>query len=179
MQLRKVGYKFTQLGGAFLVHYPHLDSPSRIEWNKKPEPLASVTSKVARTVLAENAAQVDLAQFKRARVDSLFIQFKEWLNHNVHDEARTPKCTDAQNDDYSLWVHSSQRNKVDSTSTSENDGEEGGGGEEDENDNTSENGGVENEEVEEEEESDYNTFEENVEDEEGTSQVDADATAYA
>jgi hypothetical protein len=190
MQLRKVGYQFTQLGGAFLVHYPHLDSASRIEWNKKPEPLASVSSKVARTVLEEKAAEVDLAQFKRARIDSLFIKFKEWLNDNVHDEARTPKCTDAQNDDYSLWVRSSERNKEDSSSsnsssiTSENeDDEEDEDGEE--NDNTIENEGDENEEVEEEEEeSDYDNFEdkkeeEEEEEEEDTSDADADTSAYA
>ena len=192
MQLRKVGYQFSQLGGAFLVHYPHLDSASRIEWNKKPEPLASVSSKVARTVLEEKAAEVDLAQFKRARIDSLFIKFKEWLNDNVHDEARTPKCTDAQNDDYSLWVRSSERNKEDSSSsssssiTSENeDDEEDEDGEE--NDNTIENEGDENEEVEEEEEeSDYDNFEdkkeeeeEEEEEEEDTSDADADTSAYA
>lgn len=177
MHLRKVGYKFTQLGGAFLVHYPHLDSASRIEWNKKPAAIANVASKVARTVLEEKAAEVDLAQFKRARIDSLFIQFKEWLNNNVHDEARTPKCTDAQNDDYSLWVHSSERNKEGSSSssiTSENEEDEK------ENDNTRENEGDENEELEEEEEErDYENFEYNVEVEEDTSDVDADTSAYA
>jgi hypothetical protein len=175
MQLRKVGYQFTQLGGAFLVHYPHLDSASRIEWNKKPEPLASVSSKVARTVLEEKAAEVDLAQFKRARIDSLFIQFKEWLNDNVHDEARTPKCTDAQNDDYSLWVRSSKQNKEEDSSssssiTSENEEDEEG----EENDDTRENEGEKNEE----EESDFNDIEDNEEEEEGITS-DADTTAYA
>jgi len=34
MQLRKVGYKFSQIGGAFLVHYPHSSSKARREWNK-------------------------------------------------------------------------------------------------------------------------------------------------
>lgn len=104
MQLRRVGYKFTQIGGAFLVHYPHLDSTSRLEWNKKPE-LLSDTDKAAREVLEENVDEVDLGKFKRARVDALFLDFKEWLNDNVQDEARTPKCVDALNDDYSLWVH--------------------------------------------------------------------------
>jgi hypothetical protein len=109
MQLRRVGYKFSQIGGAFLVHYPHLDSKAREEWNKRPEVLtksAKVAAKAANEVL-KHANKVDLTQFKRARVDALFLDFKRWLNENVQDSHRTPKCPNAQNDDYSLWVHPS------------------------------------------------------------------------
>jgi hypothetical protein len=111
MQLRRVGYKFSQIGGAFLVHYPHLDSKAREEWNKRPEDLAipaKVAAKAAGKVL-KHSDKTDLSQFKRARIDALFLDFKRWLNENVQDESRTPKCPNAQNDDYSLWVHPSDQ----------------------------------------------------------------------
>jgi hypothetical protein len=111
MQLRRAGYKFSQIGGAFLVHYPHLDSKAREEWNKSPENLAipaKVAAKAAGKVL-KHPDKIDLSQFKRARVDALFLDFKRWLNENVQDESRTPKCPNAQNDDYSLWVHPSDQ----------------------------------------------------------------------
>jgi hypothetical protein len=85
MQLRRVGYKFLQIGGAFLIHYPHSASKSRLEW--------------------ERADNIDWGQRKRARVDALFLDFKKWLYVKVEDRLRTPMCKDAQNDDYSLWVH--------------------------------------------------------------------------
>jgi hypothetical protein len=109
MLLRRVGYKFSQIGGAFLVHYPHLDSKSREEWNKKPEVLENKSSKFASKVIEKNADKIDLSQFKRARVDALFLDFKRWLYENVEDESRTPKCQNAKNDDNTLWVDPSEK----------------------------------------------------------------------
>lgn len=102
MQLRRAGYQFSQLGGAFLVHYPHLDSKSREEWNKKPELLHE---KPLHALDGEDKEQIDWKSYKRARVDALFIEFRKWLRSSVKDEARVPMCDDAQNDDVRLWVH--------------------------------------------------------------------------
>ncbi|KAL7534472.1 hypothetical protein ACHAWF_004846 [Thalassiosira exigua] len=97
MHLRRAGYLFTQVGGAFLVHYPHLDSKSRLEWNKHP--------KVEKGHSINEVGDVDLLSFKRARVDSLFLDFKDWLHEEVEDESRVHMCGDAMNDDLKLWVH--------------------------------------------------------------------------
>lgn len=104
MQLRRAGYLFSQLGGAFLVHYPHLDSKSRLEWNKKPTAMEKYHKSASE--LLENADQsIDWGSFKRARVDALFLDFKEWLDGTVEEEPRVLMCEDALNDDVRLWVH--------------------------------------------------------------------------
>ena len=100
MQLRRVGYKFSQVGGAFLVHYPHLDSKSRLEWNKRPIDNASVSgggrgggrggAPVAYN--EETADKFDWGKFKRTCVDALFYDFKRWLEENVPDNSMVPKC---------------------------------------------------------------------------------------
>jgi hypothetical protein len=102
MQLRRSGYQFSQLGGAFLVHYPHLDSKSREEWNKKPDLLHQ---KPLDALDGEDKEQIDWKSFKRARVDALFIEYRKWLGSSVEDKSRVPMCDDAQNDDVRLWVH--------------------------------------------------------------------------
>lgn len=104
MQLRRAGYLFSQLGGAFLVHYPHLDSNSRLEWNKQPKEMKE-RRQPASDIVKKTAEDVNWQSFKRARIDALFLDFKEWLAENVEDEARVPKCDDAANDDKHLWVH--------------------------------------------------------------------------
>jgi hypothetical protein len=70
MQLHRVGYIFSQIGGAFLIHYPHSSSKSRKEW--------------------ERADNIDWEQSKRAHVDALFLDFKKWLYVKVEDKSRTP-----------------------------------------------------------------------------------------
>lgn len=102
MQLRRTGYLFSQLGGAFFVHYPHLDSKAREEWNKKPELLQKHGSVGA--IPGEDKEQIDWGSFKRARVDALFLDFRDWLDEEVKDESRLPMCANAQNDDQRLWV---------------------------------------------------------------------------
>ncbi|KAL7489962.1 hypothetical protein ACHAW6_015755 [Cyclotella cf. meneghiniana] len=101
MQLRRSGYLFSQLGGAFLVHYPHLDSKSREEWKKKPDLLYSSS---LNELDGESKEKIDWASFKRARVDALFLEFRRWLESSVEDESRVPMCANAQNDDVRLWV---------------------------------------------------------------------------
>ena len=89
MQMRRSGYLYSQVGGGFLVHYPHLDSKSRIKWNK---------------VSFDKNGDINKEQSKRAQVDKLFIQFKKWLENKVLDSARTPECEHFKNDDSKLWV---------------------------------------------------------------------------
>ena len=106
MQLRRSGYQFSQLGEAFLVHYPHLDSKSRLEWNKKPLELEKVDSTLVGDVLeSEKGDSIDLLSYKRARVDALFLDYRDWLRDNVEDTSRVPKCEKALNDDVRLWIH--------------------------------------------------------------------------
>lgn len=103
MQLRKVGYKFSQIGGAFLVHYPHSSSKARREWNKVAA--ADGGKRLPSETLKEAAHKLDLGKFHRARMDKLFLDFKKWLNENVDDESITPMCANVDNDDFSLLVY--------------------------------------------------------------------------
>ncbi|KAL7528737.1 hypothetical protein ACHAXR_002604, partial [Thalassiosira sp. AJA248-18] len=121
MQLRRAGYLFTQLGGAFHVHYPHLDSKAREEWNMKPDAMLTHS---ASELLQKEDSKIDWGSFKRARVDALFLDFKEWLDGTVENESRTPMCEDALNDDVRLWVHSDkQTDDDDDEDSDEDDGE--------------------------------------------------------
>ena len=104
MQLRRSGYIFSQVGDSFLVHYPHLDSTSRLEWNKKPGVLERNPGFRPKTLGASERESVDWEAFKRARVDALFLEFREWMEKDVRDESRISMCEDAQDDDNKLWV---------------------------------------------------------------------------
>lgn len=66
MHLRRAGYAFSQVGGAFVTHYPHADSKSKKLWNND-----------------SNA--------KRDTVDALFANFTSWLL-TLPDEQRLPLC---------------------------------------------------------------------------------------
>ena len=95
MHLRRSGWNFWQLGEAFLVHYPHLDSASRMHWNGGENGVQLTRPK---------DKQVDWLSFKRGQIDHTFVQFREWLHKQVPDHARTPMCEDAMDDDARLWV---------------------------------------------------------------------------
>ena len=114
MQLRRSGYLFSQLGEAFLVHYPHLDSKSRLQWNKAPKQLRRVDStRVGDVLEGKEGKNIDLFEYKRARVDALFLDYKDWLNDNVQDESRVPMCQNSLNDDIRLWVHRESQTEED------------------------------------------------------------------
>lgn len=121
MQLRRAGFIFSQLGGAFLVHYPHLDSNSRLEWNKTPKEMKERRAP-ASDVVKSTAEDVNWQSFKRARIDALFLDFKEWLIDNVEDDARVPKCDNAANDDKHLWVHKGDKAATTSKAVEKSDG---------------------------------------------------------
>lgn len=69
MHLRRAGYAFAQVGGAFLVHYPHRESDSKKLWAKK-------------------------TGIKRVEVESIFGNFSSWLN-TLPNEERLPLCPTA------------------------------------------------------------------------------------
>jgi hypothetical protein len=100
MQLRRNGYRFEQLGagGDYLIHMPHAESASRLEWNRGPP-----TRK--RTHEGKKEDEVVLwSNYKRGRVDSLFVVFEQWLHANVPDRSRIGLCENAPNHDQMLWT---------------------------------------------------------------------------
>lgn len=105
MHMLRSGYRLDQLGGgAFLVHYPHLDSKSRMEWNESPE--AVLPQKINgkwHKKKPESISTVDWLSYKRGRVDATFVAFRKWLKRNVPDEAVIHKCRTAEDDDAKLW----------------------------------------------------------------------------
>jgi len=121
MQVVASGYAFSQVGGAYLVHYPHLDSQSRQHWNKAPKELIVNVPDQEDTEETEDAKKplqnynlrrpektdkdLHLAEYKRGQVDMLYVEFRQWLEKSIpSDQARLPLCEDAQNDDGKLWI---------------------------------------------------------------------------
>ena len=104
MQLRWLGYRFSQIGGSFVVHYPHLDSASRMHWNESPKEMQRHVrdGKVYRANPKE--LSVDWTRYKRGQVDATFVAFRRWLRTEVTNETRVPWCEDAEDDDSRLWV---------------------------------------------------------------------------
>ena len=91
-----------------------------MEWNEKPEAMEDGAS-AADLFAKGDKSKIDWSTFKRARVDALFLDFKEWLDGTVEDESRVSLCEDALNDDVRLWVHS---NEDDSSEDEEEEEEE-------------------------------------------------------
>lgn len=121
MQLRRRGYIFSQLGGTFFIHYPHLHSKARKEFDYKSNSVhhKSLKPKIRNETLRQGRflgmneyhqrlgggktkIKDHLSNNQRARVDKLFVLFRRWMELFVKDEARTPICEDAQNDDHLL-----------------------------------------------------------------------------
>lgn len=104
MQMLRSGYRLSQLGGGFLVHYPHLDSNSRLEWNESPENvLPKKIDGKWHQVKPKNVKGVEWTAYKRGRVDATFVEFRNWLKEEVPDESLISKCQDAEDDDSKLW----------------------------------------------------------------------------
>ena len=106
MHMRHVGYNFAQLGGAFLIHYPHKDSGSRLEWDKTPLELQfdrnANTMRKARDEGRFN--DINFTSYKRGQIDQLFVQFRSWLQNEVEDNSRVSLCENSMDDDAKLWV---------------------------------------------------------------------------
>jgi hypothetical protein len=113
MQLRRMGYRLRQVGGIFLVHYPHLDSQSRMAWDEAPQELVVTVAdgrKRIRRPKMEETASIDFQNFKRGQVvDKTFAEFRNWLQANIPDhQQRLEKCVDATDDDARLWIERPQ-----------------------------------------------------------------------
>jgi Glycosyl-transferase for dystroglycan len=114
MQLRREGYIFSQLGGAFVVHYPHLDSASRMQWNEGPKELQPIREKDG-SVYKKRPSEVAISNwetYKRGKVDAIFFSFRKWLRLNVPDTTRVPMCSDSEDDDHRLWISRPKRDKM-------------------------------------------------------------------
>ena len=99
MQLRRMGYTFWQLGkGAFVIHYPHLDSPSRIAWNNAPR--------------RHKDPAADWQAYKRGQMDQLFVEFRRWLELKVPDMTVVPFCENKLDDDARLFYDRAAINKT-------------------------------------------------------------------
>jgi hypothetical protein len=110
MQMRREGYIFSQLGGAFVVHYPHLDSISRMEWNHGPkevQPYKGQDGKMYKS-RPRDVKRADWTAFKRGRVDAAFVDFRRWLRSDLEDTARVPMCGESEDDDAKLWIDRSE-----------------------------------------------------------------------
>ena len=95
MQLRRTGYELMQLGGAFAVHYPHLDSTARMHWNGGAD---------GSQLPKPHDTKIDLSKFKRGQIDETFVAFRHWLATSIPDNSVMPMCDDAQDDDQRLWI---------------------------------------------------------------------------
>lgn len=118
MQVIASGYIFSQVGGIFYVHYPHLDSASRQHWQAK---LPTDTKNDKYDVDEEKDENIEpdhkhhkkkkkkklinLEEYKRGQVDKLYFAFKAWLKETIpSDLTRLSLCEDAQDDDSKLWI---------------------------------------------------------------------------
>mmetsp|Transcript_15617 Transcript_15617/g.22249 ORF Transcript_15617/g.22249 Transcript_15617/m.22249 type:complete len:314 (+) Transcript_15617:193-1134(+) len=104
MHMRHTGYVFSQLGGVFVCHYPHPYAPARESWNAGMD-LRKLWIYNDTFITQTYGGPVDWTKFKRGQVDKIFIEFKKWLHSQVPDQARTPMCPDAFQDDMKLWLN--------------------------------------------------------------------------
>jgi hypothetical protein len=110
MHMLRSGYRLHQLGIGFLVHYPHLDSKSRMEWNEAPEAVRPKKIDGQWHKDKPEAVQgVNWTAYKRGRVDATFVEFRNWLAREVPDEAVIHKCDNAEDDDAKLWYDRSKQ----------------------------------------------------------------------
>ncbi|KAL7581558.1 hypothetical protein ACA910_022121 [Epithemia clementina (nom. ined.)] len=86
MHLRRLGWRFWQIGGAFLVHYPHLDSPTRQLWN------GGKNGRRLRRPENDDNPNIDFQAFVRGQNDLKYLEFKKWLFHNVADQSIVTRC---------------------------------------------------------------------------------------
>jgi hypothetical protein len=109
MQTIASGYVLSQVGGAFLVHYPHLDSNSRQHWNQAPKQLqqGQPDRKGEFNIRRPKKTDGDLhfAEYKRGQVDQLYVEFRDWLAATIPaSKRRLQFCDSAQDDDGKLWL---------------------------------------------------------------------------
>lgn len=107
MHMRRSGYQFSQIGGAYVVHYPHRESKARGVWDESPPELSNFERNTRTMRKAKESGllnNVDLNMYKRGQIDKLFVEFREWLDTKVIDKSVVPLCEKASDDDAKLWV---------------------------------------------------------------------------
>mmetsp|Transcript_18728 Transcript_18728/g.43355 ORF Transcript_18728/g.43355 Transcript_18728/m.43355 type:complete len:504 (-) Transcript_18728:48-1559(-) len=103
------GFTLAQVGGAYVVHYPHANSNSREVWNRAPKQLVQIE----KTVRSPEESDGDLGfdQFRRGQVDNLYVEFRQWLKESIPEErARMGMCRGAVDDDNDLWIDPRRKN---------------------------------------------------------------------
>ena len=96
---------FSQLGGAFVVHFPHPQSASKKKWLQRPEG-------VPRIPASDEDAFVTSLRINstRGRTDSTFDAFKKWMQSEIEDTARVAMCANREDDDSRLWIERTNQN---------------------------------------------------------------------
>ena len=113
MHLRHNGYMFKTLGKAYIIHYPHLESKARVEWNKRPEqlkPHMKPSQLVAASGNSSGSSSVNWLEFKRGAIDALYIKFTTWLE-TLQDKSRVPICEHVGGDGVELWANVNESSK--------------------------------------------------------------------
>ena len=78
LHLRRLGYRFAVIGEAWVVHWPHNKSESKISWNMK-------RNKKKHTNGEDSV-------FQREKMDMLFVKFEHWLKTEVETTGETAIC---------------------------------------------------------------------------------------
>jgi hypothetical protein len=106
--MRHTGYIFSQVGGVFVVHYPHHYAKTRKAWShgKRDRDDNSNNNNNSKQEQEEKmtTTAIDWTQFKRGQVDKIFVEFRSWLKAVVEEKARVKMCDGAVNDDENLWI---------------------------------------------------------------------------
>ena len=121
MHLIRKGYKLSQVGGAFVVHYPHLESAARVKWNEAPKTLQVHQKRNVIRIRTpkKSDGNLNLHSYKRGQVDELFVAFRKWLEEEVTDSSRVDMCTNAQDDDSKLWIDKTTSSTDETTTTTD------------------------------------------------------------
>ena len=108
MQVIRSGFVFAQLGGVYVIHYPHPLSSSRMNWNTAPKQLQQQQQHQNYNVRRPKQSDGDTINFqnyKRGQTDLLYLEFKNWLEETIPStNIRVPMCHTAQDDDNKLWI---------------------------------------------------------------------------
>ena len=98
LHLRRLGYSFSVVGHAWVVHWPHNKSESKRSWNRR----SKFKGKISTELTEEDDNDENL--YHREKMDKLFIKFKAWLQSSVETDGETEVCEGAPDDDKALTV---------------------------------------------------------------------------
>jgi Glycosyl-transferase for dystroglycan len=102
---RRLGHKYQQTGGAFVIHFPHAFSKARLHFEGNSEEMASIAQGQSVTKRWRSRRRFQRAQQcqnttkrspeKQVQVDKLYLDFLQWLNDTVPMDATMPMCEGA------------------------------------------------------------------------------------